>query len=89
MVLGMDTRFSETIANKFSLTSGDLVAQYPIWLPQEDVNAKLQLLLLLEPCKTPLIPFYLERTIQIPVTSMFYSYIKVKGHFQDHFSLKW
>ena len=41
MVLGMDTSFSETIANKFSLTSGDLFVQNPIWLPQKYVNDKL------------------------------------------------
>lgn len=37
----MDTSFSETIANKFSLTSGDLFVQNPIWLPQKYVNDKL------------------------------------------------
>ena len=67
MVLGMDTRFSKTITNKFSLTSGGLCAQNPIWLPPEEVNAKLQLLLRLEPCKMPLIPCFLVQAIQIRV----------------------
>ena len=87
MVLGMDTRFSKTIANKFSLTSGGLFAQNPIWLPPEEVNAKLQLLILQEYNATyPM--FSSASNPNMKSLVCFTAIFRVKGHFTRSFKLK-
>ena len=54
MVIGMDTRFSKTIASKLRSPSRGLYVQNPIWPPPIKVNTILRLLFALEPCAIPL-----------------------------------
>ena len=66
MVLDIGIRFSKTIANKLSWPSGRLFAQNPIWPPPAGtVNAKLQLLLPLEPYEMPPFPWFLVQAVHM------------------------
>ena len=64
MVLDMGIRFSKN-HRKLNSPSGGLFVQNLIWPPLGTVNAKLQLLLPLEPYEMPLFPWVLEQEVHI------------------------